>query len=456
MAKRPFEKIVVGPRPFVTMGALHSNSPVLVKLHGTFDDPQDRVITLDEYNDGYGSIEPADKTPPAQPTLYTLLNQIFGQRPLLFLGCSLQQDRTMSVLESTVLLRQGVSHYAVLERPKDDDHFQARKKFLGDRNIRCIWYPNGEHGNLGLLLAALAKNVPIPVSRRDKESALNLTFSDVCEPEKSAVDELLASTDNDKAGIVWHRKIADVIDQLKDWKANFDIRVQIFAWVETPDQRDNQIAFRSQIINDYDTFVRTEQLLVAGLHTMLRHTARASYEDRNVALRSYAGLAALKMMRCLWTFQRRVWNAQTIPGYNPEPPIKEFTFLPKAQFLSLGAFSGIDGEYLIPPFCSFPPIAALALPHLDRTYEQFLVCRLRDGNGLKNPNLSHGFTIVLPQTLALRLFRTPGDRVAMKKAYYSRILPAWLAMTNRPGIPSLRSLRIFLIQGKDNCDFNGC
>ena len=83
-------------------------------------------------------------------------------RPLLFLGCRLGNDRTVRVLESLAeeLRKQKaedlLEHYAIVERPRNDVEFAARHKRLKQLGILPIWYPTGQHGLIGDLMAHLA------------------------------------------------------------------------------------------------------------------------------------------------------------------------------------------------------------------------------------------------------------------------------------------------------------
>src|SRR5207244_3824411 len=88
----------------------------------------------------------------------TLLNQMLLNRPLLFVGCSLNQDRTVDVLGSVVRHLRSVVHYAVLEQPATRDQFMRRAQFVSDHNIRPIWYPTSEHDWIEKILAYLVEN----------------------------------------------------------------------------------------------------------------------------------------------------------------------------------------------------------------------------------------------------------------------------------------------------------
>lgn len=112
---------------------------LLIKLHGDINDPWNMVLTRTAYDECYG-------TDPASPDLTkpmpAFLAEQVNRRPMLFLGCSLHQDRTCAVLRTCS--RIG-SHYALLPRPKEDEEFDRRRKELRELGIQPIWYPAGEH-----------------------------------------------------------------------------------------------------------------------------------------------------------------------------------------------------------------------------------------------------------------------------------------------------------------------
>ena len=71
---------------------------------------------------------------------------MFGQS-LLFLGCSLSVDRTISSMKEIVkeFTPEALPrHYALLELKSSDDRI-TRKKHLSEANIFPIWYEEGEH-----------------------------------------------------------------------------------------------------------------------------------------------------------------------------------------------------------------------------------------------------------------------------------------------------------------------
>jgi HEAT repeat protein len=141
-----FAEVIEGVRIDLARKAFHRNDHVLLKLHGDASDRTHRVLTLQDYNEKYG----------VSQRLKALFEFTLTRR-LLFLGCSLQMDRTVEVLRETAARYPDyVDHFAVLEQPRDANELTAREEMLGKLGIRPIWFPPGDFQSIELLLNALA------------------------------------------------------------------------------------------------------------------------------------------------------------------------------------------------------------------------------------------------------------------------------------------------------------
>jgi len=125
----------------------------ILKLHGHYEDPANRIFLRFEYEKGYDGDDQKD------PVLVGLLEEVFVRLPLLFLGCSLKEDRTLRVFKAVVEKRgrRIPQHYAILEAPVRNR--MQREKFLTERGIFPIWYPSGQHDYVEAILAQLKKAV---------------------------------------------------------------------------------------------------------------------------------------------------------------------------------------------------------------------------------------------------------------------------------------------------------
>ena len=147
--------------------ALERNGTVLLKLHGDWEDPDHRVLTLSEYRQNYGDAEAAINFDLPLPQLFKLL----AVRPLLFLGCNLNEDRTLKILKRVAADLKTSRHYAVVQKPKSAAKFRARMQFLATHNIRPIWYPEGEHHRIERLLEYLSEQIPEAYRRKTQVAA---------------------------------------------------------------------------------------------------------------------------------------------------------------------------------------------------------------------------------------------------------------------------------------------
>jgi hypothetical protein len=125
----------------------------VLKLHGDHERPDTHVFTRDQYVDAYGEEFNFTKKLPRA------LRQIYIGNSLLFIGCSLEQDRTLDLF---LQVKQSnhfeiPSHFAFLADPDDGPRKQAKENRLQEININPIWYrANGHDHSLLTQLIELA------------------------------------------------------------------------------------------------------------------------------------------------------------------------------------------------------------------------------------------------------------------------------------------------------------
>ncbi len=155
--------------------AMHDRKPILVKMHGDIRDSTHLVFTTEAYNRTYGKdAENPDLTLP----MPAFLANILRRNPALFLGCSLDPDRTCAVIRACAETNR---QFALLPLPDETKNEAAplqpilrgadgkllpalreRRGELDDMNIRPIWYPKGMAGEaLAALLGQLARDMGI-------------------------------------------------------------------------------------------------------------------------------------------------------------------------------------------------------------------------------------------------------------------------------------------------------
>lgn len=140
----PFVRVVTGQEPDHVIRAMHRNERVLIKLHGNATDRSARVFTGLEYDKQYGD-----------EGISKLARIMFTNRPLLFLGSSLDEDRTLDVLRALHAELPGLGHYGVLAVPVGVAAATRRRRQLDRLGVSPLWFPPGEFGRIHELLQEL-------------------------------------------------------------------------------------------------------------------------------------------------------------------------------------------------------------------------------------------------------------------------------------------------------------
>lgn len=178
----PFPVRVWHDKVEAAIGSLAENRLTLLKLHGDWEFSAERVLTLAEYEEHYGASKDKINFKLAIPQVLDLM----VTRPMLFLGCSLKQDRTGSIIAQLADRKCAMRHYAIVEYPESAAAFEQRRDELERMHIRPIWYPNTKHEKIEQVLEYLAellpeslrlvKPAPAPASRPDTIPHLRSTF----------------------------------------------------------------------------------------------------------------------------------------------------------------------------------------------------------------------------------------------------------------------------------------
>ena len=147
LSEMPFGHILKGANIIAYRKVKSPTERVLIKLHGDCQDRDDRVLLSHEYERTYAT----------GSTVHEELALIFQQYSLLFLGCSLGQDRTVKVIEQVANMCPNVAkHYTFLVKPSDNRERIVRENFLTERGIYPIWYDLPHDEALMALLEGLS------------------------------------------------------------------------------------------------------------------------------------------------------------------------------------------------------------------------------------------------------------------------------------------------------------
>lgn len=135
-AEQPFVNEFCGVRLREARNRIGNEPHCLLRLHGEADAHEGRVLTLTEYDAAYNG----------GASLTNILGALIGARSLLFMGASLQTDRTYAALRD-IRAANGdalVRHYAFLPCPPENER-KARRDFLAEAEIHPIYYPPEDH-----------------------------------------------------------------------------------------------------------------------------------------------------------------------------------------------------------------------------------------------------------------------------------------------------------------------
>jgi hypothetical protein len=107
-------------------------------LHGDIRRPQHCILSKQQYDQAYGQrLDPSLAIP-------RLLSYHYRNSSLLFLGCSLNTDRTIDVFKS---VRQSLGeeqelpqHFSIEQAPEDEEELATRNAYLVGLGITPIWF----------------------------------------------------------------------------------------------------------------------------------------------------------------------------------------------------------------------------------------------------------------------------------------------------------------------------
>lgn len=143
---RPFQSVFLPGQPGLLRQFMRQGDACgLFKLHGTVTggliDYEKIVFTQNQYDRHYGRRSP----------LTCELKNCFQNRIMLFLGCSLENDRTMELLQEVI--QPGDTYYAIVscKSPERDEKIRQ----LGGKHIRAILYEKGRHEAVRVILEHL-------------------------------------------------------------------------------------------------------------------------------------------------------------------------------------------------------------------------------------------------------------------------------------------------------------
>ena len=145
----PFTKVHLGGSANVDDLPRFPRRRELLKLHGSAENRTSMVLTSTEYANHYCN---QDGVLDVTKSLPSILAHCAASSVLLFLGCSLQNDRYLEIL--SLYGRKGdVPHFAILSKPRSQREILDRTdELLGKYNIQPVWFDHGQFDHIRLLL----------------------------------------------------------------------------------------------------------------------------------------------------------------------------------------------------------------------------------------------------------------------------------------------------------------
>lgn len=113
----------------------------IIKLHGDIKTPGRCVLSKNQYDEAYGNggIDLSRPIP-------KLLEYYYKNSCLLFLGCSLNNDRTVQVFRA-IKKEVGdipIQHFAIEQAPETEKELSDRNAYLASLGITGIWFEKGQ------------------------------------------------------------------------------------------------------------------------------------------------------------------------------------------------------------------------------------------------------------------------------------------------------------------------
>ena len=118
-------------------------APYVIKLHGTYNDPESIVLTKSQYDKKY------------KGTMPFFIRNLWKNNVFLFIGCGLQKDYLINELSSLARKSLYNWNYAIVEYPRNKRKIKEKEEYLRSLKIHPIWYPAGAHECVYLILSML-------------------------------------------------------------------------------------------------------------------------------------------------------------------------------------------------------------------------------------------------------------------------------------------------------------
>ncbi|MGD2086193.1 MAG: tetratricopeptide repeat protein [Candidatus Aminicenantes bacterium] len=144
-----YVKVVYGTQPeeLDRLFSLRSENNSLLKIHGGVEDMNSIVLGAAQYRTLYGHAHRYRKN----AKLPLFLKQVFSSCSVLFIGCSLDQDRTTMILAD---IRDKPRHFALVKLPREEKEKIRMNRRLNELGVCIVWLE--DYDQIEEILAQLA------------------------------------------------------------------------------------------------------------------------------------------------------------------------------------------------------------------------------------------------------------------------------------------------------------
>jgi nucleoside phosphorylase len=341
------------------------------------------------------------------------------------------------------------------------DFADERKKLIEDAakdQFRSISAKNALSLLLRAIEAGLFKEDDLRnhiKSGKYSEKEKVLTFRNHCIVSQESIKAIIGIKQEFIYRIEWHEKIQRSFHNLADWSDNFSNKINIFRWAtdyNDPYRLDYISRLRVEIEEYFRETSELEARLQNGFRTLINLLSGVDRNFRELALKSFAGFASLKLIEELQHFEYRLIRSQNNPYGAIDRRLGEF-YIPIDGYLKPNDILNFDDlkpieYYLIDIYTYGSTIARLALPHIPEVdYDQFIICRIIN----QNWNRSDYERIVLPMRRA-QSFCLTSKKGKDPKTYYELVLPQFLVHGFSRN-PDVNSWIIYVAERKDGLDY---
>lgn len=279
-----------------------------------------------------------------------------------------------------------------------------------------------------------------------EQTTLVLAYSDHCLVDLNSVKQVASAQGSVDVVLQWHSKVLHSLARLDRWHYGFQEEVRVFQWAAkgaSPQAVENMSYLRAQVAKYHLDVQTTRAELEANLLTLLKMLENTEGEQREWALRSFAGFAALRLIQRLQVFESRIFRSQHGPlrgveGFYEAVPLG-IDYLGENEFNSFSDLPIVPVTLLelVPEHST---LAKLVFFYDTQVYYHpyFLYGRV-------GPTESKYEYLVLPKVFAEWL-HSKGIRGHIS-TFYQWVLPQWLAL-NYQEVPRERDWEIWVLKDK--------